>query len=136
MPSETGTSAPGVMAALRNISAGTLDLVQTRLGLLANEIQIQKHLWVQQVWTAVALLFCLALALLLLVALAVLWWWEQRLLILSVFTLLFAALSLYFFARLRRVGAQQPPLLALSLGELQQDVQQLKQAFGHEPKSD
>lgn len=123
------------MSALRNISAGVFDLLQTRLGLLVNEIQIQKHLWLQQLWLVLGLLFCLALTLVLLVALALLLWWEHRLWVLGGFLLLFCTLSLYFFVILRRNSMQEPPLFALSLAELQDDVRHLKQAAGHEPPS-
>lgn len=133
MAKESATGALGLLAGLRNLSNGTLELVQTRLGLLINEIQIQKHLWVQQLWTSLALLFCLTLAVLLLVALAVLLWWEQRLWVLGSFGLLFALLSLYFFVLLSRRREQEPPLLALSLAELQEDVRQLKEFQVHGP---
>jgi uncharacterized membrane protein YqjE len=124
------------MGALKSIAATLLDSVQTRLALLVNEIQTQKQQAVQQLWRALALLFCLWLGLLLTVALAVLLWWEQRILVLGLFTVLFLAMAGYFYAALRRNSAASAPLFAVSLAELQEDLRQLKKATGHEPKPD
>ena len=122
------------MAALKNIAATLLAMVQTRLALLANEIQTQKHHAMQQLGFGLALLFCLGLGVLLAVALAVLLWWEQRILILGLFTALFLGLAGYFYAVLRRSSAASAPLLAASLAELQEDIRRLKEATGHEQK--
>lgn len=124
------------MAALKNIAATLLDSVQTRLALLVNEIQAEKRQVLQQLWCALALLFCLGLGLLLAVTLAVLLWWEQRILVLGLFSVLFLGLAGYFYAALRRNDAASAPLFAASLAELQEDLRQLKKATGHEPKPD
>lgn len=132
MADESGTDSPGVMAALKSISGSVLDLLQTRLDLLVNEIQILKHQLAAQVRLTLALLLSLLLLILMLVALALVVWWEQRLFVLGFFVLVFLALSLYFFVLLRRGSAQQAPVLTLSLAELQEDLRQLKKAAGHE----
>lgn len=124
------------MAALKNIAATLLDSVQTRLALLVNEIQAEKRQALQQLWCALALLFCLGLGLLLAVTLAVLLWWDQRILVLGLFSVLFLGLAGYFYAALRRNDAASAPLFAASLAELQEDLRQLKKATGHEPKPD
>lgn len=124
------------MAALKNIAATLLDSVQTRLALLVNEIQVEKRQALQQLWCALALLFCLGLGLLLAVTLAVLLWWDQRILVLGLFSVLFLGLAGYFYAALRRNDAASAPLFAASLAELQEDLRQLKKATGHEPKPD
>lgn len=124
----------GPMAALKNIAATLLAMVQTRLALLANEIQTQKHHALQQLGFGLALLFCLGLGMLLAVALAVLLWWEQRILVLGLFTALFLGLAGYFYAALRRSSAVSAPLFAASLAELQEDIRRLKEATGHEQK--
>ncbi|HEY8907554.1 MAG TPA: phage holin family protein [Rhodoferax sp.] len=132
MVDESGTGSPGMMAALKSISGGVLDLLQTRLDLLVNEIQIRKHQFATQVRLTLALLVSLLLMILMLVALALVVWWEQRLFVLGFFVLVFLALSLYFFVLLRRGSVQQAPVLTLSLAELQEDLRQLKKAAGHE----
>jgi uncharacterized membrane protein YqjE len=127
-------SGGGPMAALKNIAATLLAMVQTRLALLANEIQTQKHHALQQLGFGLALLFCLGLGVLLAVALAVLLWWEQRILVLGLFTALFLGLAGYFYAALRRSSAASVPLFTVSLAELQEDIRRLKEATGHEQK--
>ncbi|OGB08609.1 MAG: hypothetical protein A3E79_19410 [Burkholderiales bacterium RIFCSPHIGHO2_12_FULL_61_11] len=122
----------GPMGALKNIAATLLAMVQTRLDLLANEMQFQKHHALQQLGFGLALLFCLGMALLLAVALAVLLWWEQRILVLGLFAVLFLGLAGYFYAALRRSRAASAPLFAASLAELQEDIRRLKEASGHE----
>jgi uncharacterized membrane protein YqjE len=131
MVDESGTGSPGVMAALKSIAGGVLDLLQTRLDLLVNEIQIQKHQLATQVRLTLALLVSLLLLILMLAALALVVWWEQRVFVLGFFVLVFLALSLYFFVLLRRGSVQQAPL-TMSLAELQEDLRQLKKAAGHE----
>lgn len=126
----------GLMGALKNLAATLLDSVQTRLALLVNEIRAGKHLAVQQFRLGLALLFCLGLGMLLTVALAVLLWWEQRILVLGLFAALFLGLAGYFYAALRRNSAESTPLFAVSLAELQEDLRQLREATGHEPKPD
>lgn len=122
------------MAVLKDIAATLLVTLQTRLALLVNEIQTQKHHALQQVGFGLALLFCLGLGVLLAVALAVLLWWEQRFLVLGFFTALFLGLAGYFYAALRRNNAASAPLFAVSLAELQEDIRQLKEASDHEQK--
>lgn len=126
----------GPMAALKDIAATLLDTAQTRLALLLNEIQTQKQQALQQLWRALALLFCLGLGLLLAVALALLLWWEQRIWLLGFSTVLFLGLAGYFYATLRRGSAAAAPLFAASLAELQEDLRQLRKASGHAPASD
>lgn len=132
MVDESGTGSPGVMAALKSISGGVLDLLQTRLDLLVNEIQIQKCLLATQIRLTLALLVSLLLLILMLVALALVIWWEQRVWILGFLVFFFGALSLWCFVLLRRGAVQQAPVLTLSLAELQEDLRQLKKAAGHE----
>jgi uncharacterized membrane protein YqjE len=132
MADESGTGSPGVMAALKSISGGVLDLLQTRLDLLVNEIQIRKHPLATQVRLTLALLVSLLLMILMLVALALVIWLAQRLFVLGFFVLVFLALSLYFFVLLRRRSVAHAPVLTLSLAELQEDLRQLKKAAGHE----
>ena len=132
MADESTNASPGVMAALKSISGGVLDLLQTRLDLLVNEIQIQKCHLATQLKLTLALLVSFVLMILVLIGLALVVWWDQRLLVLGVFLLVFFVLCLFFFMLLRRGSVQQAPVLALSLAELQEDLRQLKKAAGHE----
>lgn len=120
------------MGTLTNIASTVLGLLQTRLALLVNEVQIQKQQALQQVWCNLALLFCLGVGVLLAVALAVLVWWDQRLFVLASSMVLFLGLAVYFWMALHRSVEQTTPLFAVSLAELQEDLRQLKEAAGHE----
>ncbi|MFC5519730.1 phage holin family protein [Polaromonas jejuensis] len=125
----------GPLAAVRDIAATLLATLQTRLALLANEVQVEKHQILQQLTLGLALVFCLGLGVLLAVALVVLLWWEQRLAVLGFFSALFLGLAAYCYAVLRRDHAASDPLFAASLAELQEDLRQLK-AAAHEQKAD
>lgn len=120
------------MGALKGISATVLTSAQTRLALLANEVQIQKHHALQQLMLALALAFCLGLGVVLAAGLAVLIWWEQRQWVLGCATLLFLGLAAYFYNALRRSTAEEAAPFAASLAELQEDLRQLKAATGHD----
>lgn len=130
---EANAATPRLMTALKNISRSMLGMLQTRLDLLTNELQIQKQHLVQQLWLALALMASLVLAVLLLVTLAVLVWWEQRIFVLTFLALLFSSLSVVIFMAMRRSGSQESAPLVQSLAALQEDLRQLKQAAGHEP---
>ncbi|SFC22407.1 Uncharacterized membrane protein YqjE [Polaromonas sp. OV174] len=125
----------GPLAAVKDIAATLLASLQTRLALLANEIQVEKHQLLRQLALGLALVFCLGLGVLLAVALAVLLWWDQRLAVLGGFAALFLGLAAYCYVRMRRGHAAADPLFAASLAELQEDLRQLK-AAAHEQKPD
>ncbi len=124
----------GPMGTLKNIAATVLASAQTRLALLANEIQTQKHHALQQLMLSLAVVFCLGLGVVLAVGLAVVCWWEQRLWVLGAATVLFLGLAGYFYAALRRSTTEEAAPFAASLAELQEDLRQLKAATGHEQK--
>jgi uncharacterized membrane protein YqjE len=132
MAETSGGSGP--LGALKGIAATLLSTVQTRLALLANEIQTQKHHALLQLGLGLGLVFCLGLGVILAVALAVTVWWEQRLLVLSVCTAVFLGGAGYLYAALRQSLAQSDPIFAASLDELQEDLRQLRAATGHDQK--
>lgn len=134
MASASGGQGP--LGAVKNIAATLLATLQTRLALLANEFQVEKHQVLQQLTLGLALVFCLGLGVLLAVALAVLLWWEQRIAVLGICSALFLGLAAYCYAVLRRSSEASTPLFAASLAELQEDLRQLKAAAGHEQKAD
>jgi uncharacterized membrane protein YqjE len=113
---------------LQRIASTLLATAQTRLSLLSNEIQVEKHNLLKQLGVGLALIFCLGVAVVLLVGLAVVVWWEQRVWVLGAATLTFMGLAWYFYASLRRSGAQAQPLFADSVAALQEDLRQLQEA--------
>ncbi|MDB5848313.1 MAG: hypothetical protein JWP29_2065, partial [Rhodoferax sp.] len=100
----------------------------TRLQMLGTEIQTEKLRILRQLGFAAALIFCAGLAVLLAIALAVVLFWDQRVVLLSVLTLLFIALAGFFFTALRRSSEDAENVFAASLAELQEDLRQLRSA--------
>ncbi len=113
---------------LKNVAATLVAAVQTRLALLAHEIQTEKELVLRQLALGLALIFCLGLGVIVTVALAVILWWDARLWLLGFFCLLFLGLAGYLYSALRRSRAEATPAFSTSLAELQEDLRQLKAA--------
>ena len=129
MSSAGGT---GLFAALKNTAATLLGMLQTRLELVSNEIQIEKLRLLRQLALFLAVIFFGGLGLLLAVVLTTLLFWEQRIVVVAVFTALFLGLAGFFYAALRRSTALSEAVLATSLSELQKDLAQLKKAAGRD----
>ncbi len=117
---------------LKNTATTLLTAVQSRLELVGNELQVEKHRALQQLMLRLALGFCLGLAILLLVGLALVVWWDYRLTVLVICTSLVVALAAYLYGVLRRLLDRSEPVFAASLAELQEDLRQLRAASGHE----
>lgn len=121
------------MLGLKPLAVTLLASAHTRLALLANELQAEKHQAMTMLWLGLALAFCLSLGLVLAVFLAVMVWWAQRMVVLAAFATLFLLLAAYFHAQFRRVTRSSEPVFAASLAELQEDLKLLKAATTHEP---
>lgn len=119
---------PGLFAALKNTAATLVGMLQTRLELVSNEIQIEKLRLLRQLALFLAVIFFGGLGLLLAVVLTTLLFWEQRIVLVAVFTVLFLGLAGFFYAALRRRTALSEAVLTTSLSELQKDLAQLKKA--------
>ena len=129
MSSAGGT---GLFAALKNTAATLLGMLQTRLELVSNEIQIEKLRLLRQLALFLAVIFFGGLGLLLAVVLTTLLFWEQRIVLVAVFTALFLGLAGFFYAALQRSTALSEAVLTTSLSELQKDLAQLKKAAGRD----
>ncbi len=124
------SGAPGAMglfAALKKAAATLVGMAQTRLELISNEIQVEKHRVLRQLLLALAVVFCAGLGVLLVVALTTLLFWEQRVAVVAGFALLFVGLAVYFYQALRRSAESSEAMFATSLSELQKDMAQLKE---------
>lgn len=126
------SGATGPLGALKNIAATGLSMLQTRLALLGNDVQMEKQRIAQQLGLGLALVFCLGVSVLLAVALAVLLWWEHRFAVLGGATVLFLALAAYFYTALSRTVTAKEALFSASMAELQEDLRQLKAAARRE----
>ena len=121
---------------LKEFAGTLLATVQTRLALLANEVQLEEQRLLRLVWRGLTAVLCLGLGMVLALVLLLSIWWEQRVLLLSALTLVFLALATYFFLRLRSSLLQAEPIFAASLAELKEDLRQLKAASAHDAKTD
>ena len=123
--------AVGLFAALKDTAATLGGMAQTRLALISNEIQVEKHRVLRQLVLAVAAMFCAGLGVLLVVALTTMFLWEQRLWVVAGFGLLFFSLAVYFYQGLRQSAESSEAMFATSLSELQKDIAQLKKMADH-----
>ncbi len=107
---------------LRGYAAGTLGILQTRLELLATEVEEEKiRLGTLLGYAAVAFFFLGFGIVLLALFLTVLLWDSHRLLALGVFTALFLAVGVIAALAAASIGRQGSRLFAASISELAQD---------------
>lgn len=129
-----------MLSSLKNLSVTLLAMAQTRLGLLGNELQVQKILLVQLLGLLLALMLSAGLAIVLGLGLAVAVWWEQRVLVLGLSAVIFVAVALFCFLRLQRVLNPAEAAFDASLAALKDDMAMLRAAThnnqtvaGHKP---
>lgn len=121
----------GFFASLQNLTTTLVVMLQTRVELLGNEVQVEKLRIMRMLLLAQTLMFTASIAALLLVALLTLWLWELRLGVLGLFTVIFAICAALAYRSLMRMARTPASPFAASLGELQEDIQRLKAASGH-----
>jgi len=126
----------GPVAALRRLLAALLATGQTRLALLANELQIAKHRTLRQLVQALVAVFCLCMALLMGVGLLLVLFWDQRALVLGVLLAAFLAVAAGLLWSLRRAATSEELPFSASLAELQEDLRRLKTASSHGPQQE
>lgn len=118
---------------LRSVAAGALGILQTRLELLATELQEEKlRLGMLLGYAAAAFFFLGFGAVLLALFLTVLLWDSHRLLALGVSTSLFLVIGALAAAAAARLARQGSRLFAASLAELARDREAM--APGDEPE--
>lgn len=126
--------AGGLFSALRNIAATLLAGGKTRLELLGNEIEAEKQRAVYLFVMAQAMLFCCGVGVLLAVALLTALFWDNRVAVLGATCASFLVLAWFFYSRVTRETQRAEGVFAASIAELQEDLRQLKAAFGHESR--
>ena len=124
MSDEAGR-AVGVLDSLRGLAATLIAVVQTRLELVATDIE-EERAWIARMAILAALAgFCLALAVNLVVLfLVVLFWDANRLLAIGVLAGVFAALAAGLALAARSAAARRPRLFSATLAELRKDREQ------------
>lgn len=112
----------GLGARLRGFAAGALGILQTRLELLATEVEEEKIRLGTLLGFAAAAFFFLGFGIVLLALfLTVLLWDSHRLLALGVFTAIFLSIGIVAALAAARIGRQGSRLFAASISELAQD---------------
>lgn len=117
-----------MLAKLKNIAVTLAVMLQTRLELIGNELQVQRLLVARQLGLGLALVFFIGLSVPLLVGLAVAIWWEQRVLVLGISFGLCVVGALWCFAALRRTLSTTEAMFAASVAAIKDDIALLKSA--------
>lgn len=113
---------PGLLGSARAALAGLVEIGQTRLQLAATELEEERLRVAELLLYACAALFFLGLGLVLAALLLVLVFWdENRVLALTLETVLFLALGAGLAVAWRRKANAKPQLLATTLAELKRD---------------
>lgn len=119
---------PGLYASVKGLLGTSLTLLQTRIQLLATELEEERQrVLALLLWGAVAVLALGAGLLFLAIFLTVLLWDSQRLLVLGIFTALFlgiGAVAVYLSCKL---GRSPSGLFAASMAELSRDRAALRE---------
>lgn len=115
-------SGGGLAARLRGHVAGALGILQTRLALLATEVEEEKLRLGMLLGYAAAAFFFLGFGIVLLALfLTVLLWDSHRLLALGIFASLFLVIGIMAALAAAQVGRQGSRLFSASIAELSQD---------------
>ncbi|MCX7898138.1 MAG: phage holin family protein [Rhodocyclaceae bacterium] len=115
-----------LLSSLRAFVATGVAILATRLALL--RVEAEEEIWRLSsllLWSVTALIASLFGLLFFALLITVLLWESQRLLALSVFTVLFWSLAALAFAQARRRARQESRLFAASLSELKRDAEAL-----------
>ncbi|HUW51319.1 MAG TPA: phage holin family protein [Sulfuricella sp.] len=115
-----------MLASLRIFAATTVAIAQTRLELLANEIEEEKLRFGQLLVFGGIALFCIAVGIVFFaIFITVLLWDNHRLLVLGGFSVLFLGVGVVAIQLFRGHASAGSKLFSTSLAELGKDRQQL-----------
>lgn len=118
---------PGLLASLRGMLGTTLTLLQTRLQLLATELEEERQrLLALLLWGAIAVLALGAGLVFLAVFLTVLLWDSHRLLVLGIFAAAFVTAGVLAVVLTMRLARSPSGLFGASLAELSRDRADLR----------
>lgn len=118
---------PGLLASLRSLGSTALEIVYTRIELVAVELDEERARLGAALGLALAAVFCLALGVLLAVLfLVVLFWDTHRLVILGLLSTAFLVAGTLALLGIRRRLSQRPRLFSRTLEELARDRRELE----------
>lgn len=121
-----GGQSPGLVQSLRRLAATLVALLQTRLELLATELEEERVRLVQVLlWGCIALAFLLLGVVMLTLFVVVLFWDTHRVLVSGLLALTFIAIGLAAAAVARSRARARSRLFSASLAELANDREQL-----------
>lgn len=110
------------MSSMQGLAATLMAIFQTRLELLATEVEEEKQRLLAVLgWGAVAILMGTVASVFLAGFITVLFWDTHPLLVLGLLTLAFAAVCLWAVKRVQAITASPEGMLAATLAELQAD---------------
>ena len=115
-----------MLSTLKNIAATLLAVMQTRLELIGNELQVQKLALIKQLGLALGLVFCVGLSVPLAIALAVAIWWDQRVLVLGISCGLAVVVAIACYAMLVRTFRKTEGIFDASVTALKDDLALLR----------
>ena len=117
---------PGLLASLRNLAATAVGILQTRLELLATEVEEERLRLLQIVFWAVIAVFLLALGTLMLTLFVVVLFWDtHRVLVTGMLAALYLMLAAAIGLAVRNKARAKSKLFSASLAELAKDREQL-----------
>ena len=124
--SAAGARTSGLLTSLKQLVATLVAVVQTRLDLLASEVQAEKLRLARLLLFGVSAIFFLACALLLLTVLVIVALWDtHRLLAIGGFAALYLGMGIGFALAARACAAAGTQLFAASLAEFEKDRDRL-----------
>jgi uncharacterized membrane protein YqjE len=125
-PGPAAVESPGLLASLRKFSATLIGVLQTRVELLATEVEEEKIRLGRLLLLAAAAAFLVALGVLTLTLfIIVLFWDTHRLLVIGLLAAGYLAAGVVVAFAARRQAAIRSRLFSASLGELAKDRERL-----------
>lgn len=119
-------ASPGLLASLRNLAATAVGILQTRLELLATEVEEERLRLLQIAFWAVIAVFFLVLGVLMLTLFVVLLFWDtHRVLVTGLLVFFYLILAAAAGLAVRSKVRAKSKLFSASLAELAKDREQL-----------
>lgn len=118
----------GLLQSIKNLAGSALAAAQTRLEILATEIEEERLRLEQLLLVALAAAFCLGMALVLGVGFIVIYFWDtHRLATVGLLGLAFLAVAIVLGLILRAKAKSRPKPFAVTRGELAKDGAMLRE---------
>lgn len=132
MPDSSGERGgrEGLFVALKNTLATLVSIGKTRVELLVTEVEEEKLRLMTLVSKAVGAVFLLGIGVVLALFALALAFWEQRVMLFSVFAVLFIGVGTILAVAVKRQSQRPSKLLRASLNELEADIELLRRYSG------